>query len=340
MPLDSSTISPTAKARLRNSAFGLYGSIAHVIGLAADPLNAGLPTYTPGMYLPLLKSYYSPTTDFGKKIDYNNKLTQLLGSRDYGIFSHASGGNASDCYYAVIKNFIGSHRLSVLYKDPTVVANNSVKFMDYIRTQNSNSYYYASTGPFHVFVKGAVVNSDEKTMGVFYKNDVRFDSTIKANPLTASIQFDLYSSTSNTFVFKDMSRDPNIPQIGVTGGDGFGTLVPFLSPITGLLRDGYFSKIGRDPGNIGIAILAYNIAQDLLFSIVRKHGASIDIDEIADMLEVLEFTDAVFCDGSDSVFIADYESPADARLLIGDLPFYKNYASGGLKLAFAIKKQP
>jgi hypothetical protein len=331
MPLDSSTISPTAKARLRNSAFGLYGSIAHVIGLAADPLNAGLPTYTPGMYLPLLKSYYSPTTDFGKKIDYNNKLTQILGSRDYGIFSHASGDAASDCYYAVIKGLTGSHRFSALYKNPTVAGNNSIKFLDFIKSQNPNSYYYASTGSFHTDI-----SLNEMVEGAFAVNNVVFPLSLfpyLGNTAGTAVQFDVNAHTANTFVYKNATQSP------VSSGDGFSTLISFLSPTSGLLRDGYFDGTGRKSTS-GIAMLVYNRPQDLLFSIIRRHRSSVNIDEIADMLEVLEFTDGVFCDGSDSVFIADYESPFDSRLLIDNMWPHKNLANGGLKLAFAIKKQP
>lgn len=332
MALDTSNISQTAKDALTAGAFGKFRSLSRTVVASFQTILSN-PTYYSGVPLPLIRSKYPGATNEDIQANYFANLNDILGTRDFGIFSH----DGDKCYYAVVKNLAFLHKFSVLYK-----SNDSDQFSTFIETQTASDFYYASTGPFQPLELKLVVGSTPGPMGdpifiplgvrywpgTFYKDNTRYEHAHYKTGVNSKIQFN-GNGGGQLVIIDGLEAD---------GGDGFSTVIQAITPGLGVSKNTTFNAFkSGDNKTDGCTIFAFDSVNDIIYSVVRSDGEDVDIEEILETLYAIGATRAVYCDGNDSAFLYDYEIK---KWLINGLDWSEedNGLGWGLRICYAIKK--
>lgn len=318
-------ISSSALKRLRSIDRGKYKSLRDVVAEVKGSSNAE--KHELDNFIPI-----NPNLYFGDGF-YSRWLIPQLGTRDYGVFLH----NLST-YYVAIPNFLTKYKLTPLIKPDD-------KFMtSFVSKQDKNKLIFAVDGMFHGTIKEhrkwKVVNQ------VYKNNNPQFleEEIIIGNYSTWYIQWK--GSPDPVLNFgSTVANDPSIPG----KGDSMSSFNKEGGIFNGNLdTGGYAEKLG-DSGT-GKALFAYNSTKDLAFIIVQPDSIwtyfpviiPLDAQEILKSLFEFGFDNAVFLDGSDSVFLYEYNSKGGGSFLVNSLddlsnPF-KNTPYIGLRVAYSIEK--
>jgi hypothetical protein len=301
------TISATAEERLKILDPGKYKSMNSLVAIAK--------------YL-FAEVDVDPTLTFDSAIA--NPATFLLKvgvfttGKQYKILKHDE-----DTYYTVIPG-MNSRKFKVLFEDDFGV--NTLRGT--IAAQSANNFLIGGNAPW--FGLPNPDTSRNMTGKAFSNGSVIAIPTDKATA-PYSLQWNSVSSGSPPLYLQFRKIQE------ADGGEGISSLPGLIwekTKITGI-NTGHQDCINRP--TVSRHIAAYNKTIDMYIDIGYKNdeGSGIEIDKIADALIALEFDYAMFLDGSDSVFLWEYNGPGKGRPFVDDLSFFKNIS---LDVGFAIKK--
>lgn len=322
------TISSTALARLRNIDRGKYFSLRDIV--AETKGSSAAEEYETANYLPIDKDDYS----YGA-YEYFDFLTRRLGTREYGVFQHTLS-----TYYIAIPNFLTKFKFTPLIKPL------GQKMTDYIPTLDKTKFILAADSMFHnkgygwdPLIYWIVVNQ------VFINNTPQF----------ATSEFDIGYNTK--YIQWKNTPELNFGSVGNNSSNpGSGNAMSSFPNNAGIFnsvlnKEGYAKALGA--GRDGKALFAYHSIRDIAFCIVQEHSAGkyiqttdpFDAQKILESLDDFGFSNALFMDGSSSVFLYEYNSVGGGQFLVNALDDWgnagsnsKNYASAGLRVAYGIER--
>lgn len=303
MPLDTSAVSVAASDKFKDANWGAFHSSATLVGHALRAVAAPPPPESKirRRFFPLDESKFaSPTAFF-------NELNTYLGSHPYCIFK-----DNEEVLYVVIPQFELSRTFEI-HDVPT--ASRVSATIQELGENNPGLYLLAGYGPWHSLTRvpyGPIYIDGNQVAGNsgFGRGFLQYEPPNAINGFSANFTIGEGEADGNNGASGYSQLPPLIlDQVYIEGND--------RSFISG-------SEIDGDP-TCGGQIFAYHKSRDMLFLIMRKDGegaANWEMKRITDMLLFLGFDDAVFLDGSDSVYLVEYDGSGGRTELVSSLKSY------------------
>ena len=298
MPLDVSGIDPQVFDKLNKADIGKYSTASMLVSISKKPTQTVANTIV-DLTVPINKKKFPKPETFWTTVDTKRN------SELYKILKHNSS-----VFYVVLPNFKTFRDFQI--KPNTDTIPNEIKAL------NADNYIIGGNGPFaHNF-------PIYSTTGPIYINSVLISSN-PSNPGNASIRYE-HPSSANGTVGSLKIKLGDVDAVGITPGatfDGMSSLPPLI--INSVYKEGYdknFKPSTNGSDLLGGHIFAYNSVKDTAFVIIRAHGAGKDgweMDTIREGLIHFGFENAIFFDGSDSVYLVEFIGPGKYRVIVNSM---------------------